>query len=81
AKPHQDKSKWCRYHKAHGHVTEECIHLKDAIEVLIRDGHLKRFVQNKENPRPEPLQASNVKEEKPASGGQDLKQVAMCISR
>ncbi|MCI58180.1 hypothetical protein A2U01_0079434, partial [Trifolium medium] len=64
----------------HGHVTEECIHLKDAIEVLIREGHLKRFVQNKENPRPEPHQASNVEEEKLASGGQDLKQVAMCIS-
>ncbi|KAK2397452.1 hypothetical protein QL285_059022 [Trifolium repens] len=24
AKPGQDKSKWCRYHRAHGHVTEEC---------------------------------------------------------
>ncbi|MCI78122.1 hypothetical protein A2U01_0099392, partial [Trifolium medium] len=44
-------------------------HLNDAIEVLICDGHLKRFVQNKENSRPEPRQASNVEEEKPTSGG------------
>ncbi|MCH96245.1 gag-pol polyprotein, partial [Trifolium medium] len=78
AKPHQDTSKWCRYHKAHGHVTEECIHLKDAIEILIRDGHLKRFVQKK-NPRSEHHETSAVEEEKPASSGQDVKQVAMCI--
>ncbi|MCI41009.1 hypothetical protein A2U01_0062242, partial [Trifolium medium] len=70
-KPHQDTSKWCRYHKAHGHVTEECIHLKDAIEVLIRDGHLKQFVQRKENPRPEHREAGAVEEEKPAVGGQE----------
>ncbi|MCI19009.1 hypothetical protein A2U01_0040164 [Trifolium medium] len=81
AKPHQDMSKWCRYHKSHGHVTEECIHLKDAIEILIRDGHLKRFVQKKENLRTEHCETSAVEEEKPASGGQDVKQVAMCIWR
>ncbi|MCI45278.1 hypothetical protein A2U01_0066517, partial [Trifolium medium] len=81
AKPHQDTSKRCRYHKAHDHVTEECIHLKDAIEILIRDEHLKRLVQKKENPRSEHRETSAVEEEKPASGGQDVKQVAMCVWR
>ncbi|MCH99129.1 hypothetical protein A2U01_0020140 [Trifolium medium] len=57
-KPHQDKSKFCRYHKAHGH-----------------------FVKRRDNPRPEPREANAAKEEKPAAGGQDLKQFAMCISR
>ncbi|XP_058765481.1 uncharacterized protein LOC131638974 [Vicia villosa] len=38
AKPRTDKSKFCRYHKSHGHTTEDCIHLKDAIEGLIREG-------------------------------------------
>ncbi|MCI41985.1 hypothetical protein A2U01_0063220, partial [Trifolium medium] len=80
-KPHQDTNKWCRFHRAHEHVTEECIHLKDAIEVLIRDGHLKRFVQRKENPRPEHRETSAVEEEKPATGGQEPKQVAMSIWR
>ncbi|MCI70556.1 hypothetical protein A2U01_0091819, partial [Trifolium medium] len=65
----------------HGHVTEECIHLKDVIEVLIRDGHLKRFVQRKENPRTEHREASAVKEEKPATAGQEPKQIAMSIWR
>ncbi|MCI58613.1 hypothetical protein A2U01_0079868, partial [Trifolium medium] len=50
-KPYHDKSKYCRYHKSHGHVTEECIHLKDAIEILIRNGHLKQFLEKWENPR------------------------------
>ncbi|MCI49001.1 hypothetical protein A2U01_0070244, partial [Trifolium medium] len=80
-KPHQDTSKWCRYHRAHGYVTEECIHLKDAIEVLIKAGHLKRFVQRKENPRPEHCETSAVEEEKPTTVGQEPKQVAMSIWR
>ncbi|MCI89678.1 hypothetical protein A2U01_0110967, partial [Trifolium medium] len=60
---------------------EECIHLKDAIEVLIRDGHLKRLVQRKENPRLEHREASAVEEEKPATGGKEPKQIAMSIWR
>ncbi|MCI73919.1 hypothetical protein A2U01_0095183, partial [Trifolium medium] len=63
------------------HVTEECIHLKDAIEVLIRDGHFKRFVQRKENPRLEHREASAVEEEKPAVAGKKPKQIVMCVWR
>jgi hypothetical protein len=53
AKPGQDKTKWCRYHRAHGHVTEECIHLKDAIEILIRQGKLGRFKREVYRPESE----------------------------
>jgi len=31
-----DKKKYCRFHKCHGHVIDDCIHLKDAIELLIQ---------------------------------------------
>jgi hypothetical protein len=41
----KNKDKFCLYHKDHGHYTNECIHLKDAIEKLIRQGKLKQFVQ------------------------------------
>ncbi|MCI81620.1 hypothetical protein A2U01_0102894, partial [Trifolium medium] len=44
-------------------------------------GHLKRFVQKKENPRPEHRETNAVEEEKPATGGQELKQIAMSIWR
>ncbi|XP_027357176.1 uncharacterized protein LOC113866547 [Abrus precatorius] len=43
--PWADKSKSCRYHRNRGHTTEECTTLKDKIEDLIKDGHLRGFVQ------------------------------------
>ena len=45
-KPGADKSKYCRYHKCYGHNTEDCIHLKDAIEILIQRGRLRQFTTN-----------------------------------
>jgi len=29
------RTKYCRFHKCHGHTADDCIHLKDAIELLI----------------------------------------------
>ncbi|XP_027368178.1 uncharacterized protein LOC113874155 [Abrus precatorius] len=40
-----DKSKSYRYHRNRGHTTEECTTLKDKIEDLIKDRHLRGFVQ------------------------------------
>jgi hypothetical protein len=46
-----DKTKYYRFHKCYGHTTDDCIHLKDAIELLIRRGRLKQFVKNPEAER------------------------------
>lgn len=49
-RPNMDKSKYCRFHKSHMHNTVDCIHLKEAIEILIQEGHLKQYAKKKETP-------------------------------
>ncbi|XP_058732729.1 uncharacterized protein LOC131604300 [Vicia villosa] len=76
ARTNVDKSKFCRFHKGHGHNTEDCIHLKDAIEILIREEHLKQYAKKQEAVR----EAKLVTEEKPAEDTPAM-QVAMSITR
>ncbi|XP_058732618.1 uncharacterized protein LOC131604174 [Vicia villosa] len=71
-----DKSKFCRFHKGHGHNTEDCIHLKDAIEILIREGHLKQYAKKQEANK----EAKPITEEKPAEDTPAM-QVAMSVTR
>ncbi|GAV75382.1 hypothetical protein CFOL_v3_18861 [Cephalotus follicularis] len=40
----RDVEKYCRYHRDHGHDTEECRQLKNQIEDLIGKGHLRKYV-------------------------------------
>ncbi|XP_058750816.1 uncharacterized protein LOC131623827 [Vicia villosa] len=76
ARPNVDKSKFCRFHKGHGHNTEDCIHLKDAIEILIREGHLKQYAKKQEAAK----EAKPIPEEKPAEDTPAM-EVAMSITR
>ncbi|XP_058783996.1 uncharacterized protein LOC131658752 [Vicia villosa] len=76
ARPNVDKSKFCRFHKGHGYNNEDCIHLKDAIEILIREGHLKQYAKKQEAAR----EAKPVTEEKPAEDTPAM-QVAMSVTR
>ena len=39
----RDRKKYCRFHRDHDHDTEQCIQLRDEIEVLFRWGYLKKF--------------------------------------
>ncbi|XP_050289587.1 uncharacterized protein LOC126727707 [Quercus robur] len=41
----RDKRKYYRFHKDHGHYTEDCRDLKEQIEELIRKGKLQQYVK------------------------------------
>ena len=41
----RDKKKYYRFHKDHGHYTEDCRDLKEQIEELIRKGKLQQYVK------------------------------------
>ncbi|GAU32517.1 hypothetical protein TSUD_317240 [Trifolium subterraneum] len=72
------ESRYCAYHKSYGHLTEDCIQLKDAIEILIRNGKLKDYVKRKENPRQEKKREDTPEDEPRASGE---KNVALAVWR
>lgn len=38
--------KFCRFHKIHGHDTNECCHLRDVIEEYIRNKKLQQYVKS-----------------------------------
>ena len=40
----RNRNKYCRFHRDHGHNTDECYDLKQQIENLIRQGKLKNFL-------------------------------------
>ena len=44
----RDKNKYCRFHKDHGHYTEDCWDLKEQIEELIQKGKLQKYVKKGE---------------------------------
>ena len=40
----RNRNKYCRFHRDHGHDTNECFNLKQQIENLIRQGKLRNFL-------------------------------------
>ncbi|XP_059446360.1 uncharacterized protein LOC132177900 [Corylus avellana] len=45
----RDQTKFCEYHNDHGHLTEDCITLRQEIETFIRNGRLVRFLAGERN--------------------------------
>ena len=40
----RDDTKYCEFHRGHGHQTDDCIQIRKEIEYLIQLGHLRRYV-------------------------------------
>ncbi|KAK3000526.1 hypothetical protein RJ639_021865 [Escallonia herrerae] len=47
----RDRNLWCHYHNDHGHTTDKCESLKCAIEALIKRGHLRGYVNRRNEKR------------------------------
>ena len=57
----RDSTKYCEFHRDHGHRTDDCIQLRKEIEYLIRRGHLRCFVASEGQEQalpPSPCQAA-----------------------
>ena len=48
--PNADMTKYCRYHRNHGHTTKDYKALQDKIEELVRAGHFRRFIRRDDHP-------------------------------
>ncbi|XP_023905141.2 uncharacterized protein LOC112016915 [Quercus suber] len=62
----RDKNKYCRFHKDHGHYTEDYRDLKEQIEELIRKGKLQKFVKKGEYVK---FRDENKSQQEPSSRG------------
>ncbi|GFS42094.1 hypothetical protein Acr_00g0078070 [Actinidia rufa] len=71
--PKRRNQHWkCSYHSEKGHKTKNCRPLKAFLEQLVRDGHLKEFVDN-EKTRAEVTEAKTTM--RPDRGGNEIKAI------
>uniref|UniRef100_A0A2N9ITY0 Retrotransposon gag domain-containing protein n=1 Tax=Fagus sylvatica TaxID=28930 RepID=A0A2N9ITY0_FAGSY len=66
------KNLYCRFHRDHGHLTEDCVALKEQVETLIRQGKLQKYVSRPTNARPAkpPAQREQAEHNRPAPVGE-----------
>ena len=64
----RDLTKYCEFHRDHGHRTDDCIQLRKEIEYMIRRGHLRLFVASEgryQAPPPSPRQPVPTQHQQP----------------
>ena len=49
----RDNTKYCEFHRDHGHRTDDCIQLRKEIEYLVRRRYLRRFVASEGQGQPQ----------------------------
>ena len=66
----RDDTKYCEFHRGHGHRTDDCIQLRKEIEYLIRRGHLSCYVASKrqEQVQPPPPHQPTLAQHQPPLG-------------
>ena len=66
------KNLYCRFHRDHGYLTEDCVALKEQVETLIRQGKLQKYVSHSFNSRPmkPPIKKEQTENNRPGSVGE-----------
>ena len=72
-----DKNKYCRFHKDHGHNTEDCRDLKEQVEELIQKEKLQKYVKKSEyskfrNDNKSQHESSSRNDDRPSQPPQDV---------
>uniref|UniRef100_A0A2N9GDN4 Reverse transcriptase domain-containing protein n=1 Tax=Fagus sylvatica TaxID=28930 RepID=A0A2N9GDN4_FAGSY len=62
------KNLYCRYHRDHGHLTENYLALKEQVKTLIRQGKLQKYVSRPPTARPPKPQGPKERIENPKPG-------------
>ena len=63
----RDNTRYCEFHRDHGHQTDDCIQLRKEIEYFTRRGYLRRFVASKgqSQAQPPPPQQTTTQHQQP----------------
>jgi hypothetical protein len=66
------KNLYCRFHRDHKHLTEDCIALKEQVETLIRQGKLQKYVScpTSTHPTKPPAQKEQIENNRPGPVGE-----------
>ncbi|XP_060170781.1 uncharacterized protein LOC132601733 [Lycium barbarum] len=48
----RDPNLFCDYHTTHRHQTSDCCHLRDEVALLLKDGHLREFLSDRDTGTP-----------------------------
>ncbi|XP_016500679.2 uncharacterized protein LOC107819112 [Nicotiana tabacum] len=43
----RDPNLWCKYHGTHGHKIGDCRHLREEVEKLLKNGHIREFLSER----------------------------------
>ena len=63
----RDNTRYCEFHRDHGHRTDDCIQLRKEIEYLIRRGYLRRYIasEGQDQAQPPPPQQPTTQHQQP----------------
>ena len=62
-----DNTRYCEFHRDHGHRTDDCIQLKKETKYLIRRGYLRRFIasEGQSQAQPPPPRQTTTQHQQP----------------